>query len=59
MLAFAASPAASGGPLTEGNFHYAAKQIGFAARRDFILCGASMLTPAQVGSRCAYICRWR
>ena len=48
MLAFAASPAASGGPLTEGDFHYAAKQIAFALVAAGILGGASMLTPAQV-----------
>ena len=48
MLAVAASPAASGGPLTEGNFHYAVRQVGFAALAVFILCSASMLTPAQV-----------
>jgi len=48
MLAFAASPAASGGPLTEGDFHYAAKQIAFAALAAFILGGASLLTPSQV-----------
>ena len=30
MLAFAASPAATGGPLTAGDFRYAAKQIAFA-----------------------------
>ena len=30
MLAFAASPAATGGPVTAGNFRYAAKQIAFA-----------------------------
>lgn len=49
MLAVAASPAASGGPLTGGNFHYAAKQVGFAALAVFILCSTSMLTPAKVG----------
>jgi cell division protein FtsW len=48
MLAVAASPAASGGPLTEGNFHYAVRQVGFAALAIFILCSASMLPPAQV-----------
>ncbi|MGC9953288.1 MAG: FtsW/RodA/SpoVE family cell cycle protein [Rhizomicrobium sp.] len=48
MLACAASPAASGGPLTEGNFHYAAKQIAFAVIAAGILGGASMLTLAQV-----------
>ncbi|MEJ0043830.1 MAG: hypothetical protein WDM81_17170 [Rhizomicrobium sp.] len=30
MLAFAASPAATGGPLTAGDFRYTAKQILFA-----------------------------
>ena len=29
MLAFAASPAITGGPLTAGDFRYAARQIGF------------------------------
>jgi cell division protein FtsW len=48
MLAFAASPAASGGPLTEGDFRYAAKQIAFAVVAAAILGGASMLTPSQV-----------
>jgi cell division protein FtsW len=48
MLAFAASPAASGGPLIEGNFNYAVRQIAFAVAAGSILCGASLLTPAQV-----------
>jgi len=48
MLAFAASPAASGGPLTEGDFHYAVKQIAFAALAALILGWASLLSPAQV-----------
>jgi cell division protein FtsW len=48
MLAFAASPAASGGPLTEGDFRYAAKQIAFALVAAGVLGGASMLTPSQV-----------
>lgn len=48
MLAVAASPAASGSPLIGGNFHYAAKQVAFAAFAVFILCSTSMLTPAQV-----------
>ena len=30
MLAFAASPAITGGPLTAGDFHYAARQFAFA-----------------------------
>ncbi|HEX4532702.1 MAG TPA: hypothetical protein VH000_00610, partial [Rhizomicrobium sp.] len=31
ILAFAASPAATGGPMSAGNFYYALKQAGFAA----------------------------
>jgi cell division protein FtsW len=48
MLAFAASPAASGGPATEGNFFFALKQVVFAAVAVAILFGASLLRPAQV-----------
>lgn len=48
MLAFAASPAASAGPLTAGNFNYAAKQIAFAAVAILVMCAASSLTPVQV-----------
>ncbi|MDE2183621.1 MAG: cell division protein FtsW [Alphaproteobacteria bacterium] len=48
MLAFAASPAASAGPLTAGNFNYAAKQIAFAAVAVLVMCAASSLTPVQV-----------
>jgi cell division protein FtsW len=55
MLAFAASPAASGGPLTEGDFRYAAKQIAFAVVAAGILGGASMLTPSQVKSAAAVV----
>ena len=50
MLAFAASPAASGGPMTEGNFTYALKQIVFTLIAIGVLFGASLLTPAQVRS---------
>jgi cell division protein FtsW len=50
MLAFAASPAASGGPLTEGNFNYAAKQIVFTLIAISVLFGSSLLTPSQVRS---------
>ena len=57
MLAFAASPAATGGPLTEGDFHYAAKQIAFAAIAAVILGGASLLTPAQVKLAAALVFR--
>jgi cell division protein FtsW len=48
MLAFAASPAATGGPLTPGDFRYAAKQIAFASIAAGILGGASLLTPRQI-----------
>jgi cell division protein FtsW len=47
-LAFAASPAASGGPMTEGNFNFALKQVVFVAVAVAILFGASLLRPAQV-----------
>lgn len=48
MLAFAASPAATGGPLTEGNFNFAAKQIFFTVIAISVLFGTSLLTPSQV-----------
>jgi cell division protein FtsW len=48
MLAFAASPAATGGPLTAGDFRYAAKQIAFAFVAAGILVGASLLTLHQL-----------
>lgn len=50
MLAVAASPAASGGPHTEGNFIFALKQVIFAAIAVAILFGASLLRPAQLRS---------
>ena len=55
MLAFAASPAASGGPLTEGDFRYAAKQIAFAIVAVCILGGASTLAPLQVKRAAAVV----
>jgi len=48
MLAFAASPAATGGPITAGDFRYAAKQIAFACIAAAIMGGASMLTLHQL-----------
>jgi cell division protein FtsW len=48
MLAFAASPAITGGPLTAGDFHYAARQIMFAAVALSIMAGASLLSLRQV-----------
>lgn len=48
VLAFAASPAATGGPMTEGDFRYAAKQIAFAAVALVILATTSVLTPRTI-----------
>jgi cell division protein FtsW len=48
MLAFAASPAATGGPLTAGDFRYAIKQVAFAFIAAFILGGASLLSLRQL-----------
>jgi cell division protein FtsW len=43
VLACAASPAATGGADTAGDFRYALKQIAFAATAGAILVGASLL----------------
>ena len=48
MLAFAASPAATGGAITAGDFRYAAKQIAFAAVAIFILGSVSLLSLHQL-----------
>jgi cell division protein FtsW len=48
MLAVAASPAASGGPVTEGNFNFAAKQVVFAVVAIAILFSTSLLKPNDV-----------
>ena len=48
MLAFAASPAATGGPLTAGDFRYTVKQILFAVIAAGILGGASVLSLQQL-----------
>ncbi|HEY0267332.1 MAG TPA: FtsW/RodA/SpoVE family cell cycle protein [Rhizomicrobium sp.] len=48
MLAFAASPAITGGPLTAGDFRYTARQVAFAAVAIFILCSVSLLTLRQI-----------
>lgn len=48
MLAFAASPAATGGPLTAGDFRYTSKQILFAVIAAGILAGASVLSLQQL-----------
>ena len=43
MLAFAASPAITGGPLTAGDFRYTIRQVVFAAIAVGILCSVSLL----------------
>jgi cell division protein FtsW len=48
MLAFAASPAATGGPVTGGDFRYAAKQITFAVIAACILGSTSLLSLQQL-----------
>jgi cell division protein FtsW len=48
MLAFAASPAITGGPLTAGDFRYAARQLTFTALAVAILVGTSLLSLRQV-----------
>jgi len=48
VLAFAASPAATGGPMTEGDFRYAAKQIAFAAIAIVILAATSVMQPRAI-----------
>ncbi|MBS0273840.1 MAG: FtsW/RodA/SpoVE family cell cycle protein [Proteobacteria bacterium] len=44
MLAFAASPAATGGPMSAGDFRYAIKQIAFALIAGGILVFTSLLS---------------
>ncbi len=48
MLAFAASPAATGGPVTAGDFHYAVKQIAFAVIAAFIMGSTYLLSLRQI-----------
>ena len=55
MLAFAASPAITGGPLTAGDFHYAARQLIFALVALSIMAGASLLTLRQVKIVAAFV----
>ena len=43
MLACAASPAITGGPLTAGDFRYTIRQVAFASIAVGILCGAIVL----------------
>jgi len=48
LLAFAASPAITGGPLTAGDFRYAARQLTFTSLAAAILIGTSLLSLKQV-----------
>ena len=48
VLAVAASPAATGGPLTAGDFRFATKQVAFAMIAGMILAVTSLLTLRQV-----------
>lgn len=49
MLAFAASPAATAhNAIQAGNFHFAAKQIVFAAVAALIVAGCSLLSPRDL-----------
>jgi cell division protein FtsW len=48
MLAFAASPAASGSPLLAGDFRYTFKQILYATVAAGIVGGASLLSLQQI-----------
>ena len=55
MLAFAASPAITGGPLMAGDFRYAARQVSYAAVALGIMAGASLLTIRQVKITAAFV----
>jgi len=48
MLAFAASPAITGGPLSAGDFRYTARQVVFAVLAVGILCSVSLLSLRQI-----------
>ncbi|MGH6872366.1 MAG: FtsW/RodA/SpoVE family cell cycle protein [Rhizomicrobium sp.] len=48
ILAFAASPAASGGPITAGDFRYAVKQIVFAGIAAAIMLASAQLNPRAI-----------
>jgi cell division protein FtsW len=48
MLAFAASPAITGGPLSAGDFRYTARQVLFATMAVGILASVSLLNLRQI-----------
>src|SRR3974390_1104605 len=50
LVAFAASPAATAGPFTTGDFRFAVKQIAFAAIAGLILVASSLLSMRGVKS---------
>jgi cell division protein FtsW len=55
MLAFAASPAITGGPLSAGDFRFAARQVSYAAVAFGIMGGASLLSLRQVKITAAFV----
>ena len=55
VLAFAASPAATGAASSAGNFSYALKQLAFAATANCILLGASLLDVKQARAAAAVV----
>src|SRR5882672_6451168 len=55
VLAFAASPAATGHSNSAGNFSYALRQFAFAATALFILIGASLLDFKQARAAAAAV----
>jgi len=55
VLAFAASPAATGAANSAGNFSYALKQLAFAATAMGILVGASLLDFKQARAAAAAV----
>jgi cell division protein FtsW len=48
MMAFAASPAISGGPASAGDFRYALRQLAYAVIGIGIVAGTSMLSLRQI-----------
>ena len=55
MLAFAASPAITGGPRTAGDFRYAARQLVYFAVALGIMGGASLMSLRQVKITAAFV----
>jgi cell division protein FtsW len=55
ILAFAASPAITGGPISAGNFHYALRQGFFVAAGLAIMAASSLLSLRQVKLAAAII----